>query len=341
MLEVIRASSLQGFAECVRELDGDPEALLADAGITPERVGESEAYIPYRTYSVLLARAAETLDRPDFALRLSTLRGIEILGPVALAARHATTVRDGLEALTKYVHVFCPAVHVMASPLRSGEMRYAYSILAKLPVPVQATELALATCVQAVRALIGEHFRPLRVALPHAPVSAPAAYRVFFDAEVAFGQAHCSFDFRSDDLERPLRGSDPLVRDVATRLLENPAYASPPTAETALRAIITQSLTAGHCTLVEVAHELFVHPRTLQRHLASQGLSFEHVVADVRRDRARHYLENTTMPLGDVSALLGYSEQSSLTRACRAWFGTSPRAIRDDRLAELPAFCFV
>jgi AraC-like DNA-binding protein len=67
----------------------------------------------------------------------------------------------------------------------------------------------------------------------------------------------------------------------------------------------------------------------LQRHLAAANLSFEHVVADVRRDCARHYLQNTTMSLSELSALLGYSEQSSLTRAYRVWFGVPPRTVRD------------
>jgi AraC-like DNA-binding protein len=159
-------------------------------------------------------------------------------------------------------------------------------------------------------------------------VSPPARYREFFDANVAFGQTHCSFDFHSDDLARPLRGSDPLVREVTTHLLESPYYASPTTPETALRAIIAQSLATGHCTLVGLAEALHVHPRTLQRQLAAENLSFEHVLADVRRDRARHYLENTTMPLADLSVLLGYSEQSSFSRACRAWFGVPPRSVR-------------
>jgi len=57
MLEVIQASALRGFAEFVHELGGDPEALLTDAGIGPERVGDDEAYIPYRTHAALLARA--------------------------------------------------------------------------------------------------------------------------------------------------------------------------------------------------------------------------------------------------------------------------------------------
>jgi len=237
-------------------------------------------------------------------------------------------VQVGLTTLTRYRHVFSPTSQVTVARLRPGEVRCAHIILAELPVPAQVTEISLATMVQAVRALVGEHFRPLRVSLPHAPVSSPDRYREYFDADVAFGEAHCSFDFRSEDLSRPLRGSDPLVREVATRYLEGSACVPPPTPETALRAIITQSLPSGRCTLVKVAHGLSVHPRTLQRHLAAQGLSFEHVVNDVRRDRARHYLENSAMPLGELSDLLGYSEQSSLTRACRVWFGVSPRSVR-------------
>ena len=338
MLELIRASALQGFPECVSELGGDPEALLSAAGITPGRVSDRDAYIPSRTHAGLLTRAAEELHCPDFALRLSAHRGIEILGPVALAGRHATTVQDGFKALARYIHVFNTTSHITVSPLRAGEARFTHAILADPGVSAQRNELALATSVQAARALIGEHFRPLRVFLPHAPVSTPAHYREFFDSDVAFGEAHCGFDFPSDDLARPISASDPLVRDVATRYLDSPANASRPTPETALRAIITQSLATGRCTLLGVARELFVHPRTLQRHLAAQGLSFEHVVADVRRDRARYYLENTTMPLNDLSDLLGYSDQSSLTRACRAWFGACPRSVRDDRQARPPAF---
>jgi len=54
-----------------------------------------------------------------------------------------------------------------------------------------------------------------------------------------------------------------------------------------------------------------------------------------RRDQARRYLEETAMPMGQLSALRGYSEQSSLSRACRTWFGASPQAVRT-RAASKP-----
>jgi AraC-like DNA-binding protein len=32
--------------------------------------------------------------------------------------------------------------------------------------------------------------------------------------------------------------------------------------------------------------------------------------------------------LGQIAGLLGYSEQSVLSRSCRRWFGRSPRGLR-------------
>jgi transcriptional regulator GlxA family with amidase domain len=50
--------------------------------------------------------------------------------------------------------------------------------------------------------------------------------------------------------------------------------------------------------------------------------------ATTSREEAERYLRDTDMPLGQLAALLGYSEQSVLTRACRRWFGTSATAQR-------------
>jgi AraC-like DNA-binding protein len=77
-----------------------------------------------------------------------------------------------------------------------------------------------------------------------------------------------------------------------------------------------------------VAHLFSVHPRTLQRQLAAEGTTFEEVLDGVRREEARRYLTTTDLPLGQVAALVAFSEQSSLSHACRRWFDATPRALR-------------
>ena len=67
----IRASSLDGFVPLVRELGGDPAALLRELGLDGETIADRDAYIPYATLARLMERTATALERPDFGLRLS------------------------------------------------------------------------------------------------------------------------------------------------------------------------------------------------------------------------------------------------------------------------------
>ena len=61
--------------------------------------------------------------------------------------------------------------------------------------------------------------------------------------------------------------------------------------------------------------------------LAREGTRFAAVRNAVLREAALRYLRGP-MPLAQVSAQLGFSEQSALTRSCKQWFGESPLAVR-------------
>jgi AraC-like DNA-binding protein len=71
-----------------------------------------------------------------------------------------------------------------------------------------------------------------------------------------------------------------------------------------------------------------MHPRTLQRRLREEGTTFEAIKDEARQDLAQRYLAQPDVPLTQITALLGYSEQSALGRSCRRWFGATPREMR-------------
>jgi AraC-like DNA-binding protein len=77
-----------------------------------------------------------------------------------------------------------------------------------------------------------------------------------------------------------------------------------------------------------VAGLLAMHPRTLQRHLAAENTTFESIREEARKEAALHYLRETRIPLSQLAGLLGFSEQSVMTRSCRRWFGAPPSALR-------------
>ena len=73
-----------------------------------------------------------------------------------------------------------------------------------------------------------------------------------------------------------------------------------------------------------------MHRRTLHRHLRLEGLAFRQVADDIRFEIARELVGNTDMALGQIAAVLRYSELSAFTRAFRRWSGQTPTAWRGE-----------
>jgi AraC-like DNA-binding protein len=79
-----------------------------------------------------------------------------------------------------------------------------------------------------------------------------------------------------------------------------------------------------------------MHQRTLQRKLSLVGATYEQMRDDVRRDLAGVYLAHDVIPIAHIAYLLGYADQSVLTRSCLRWFGKTPMAIRREQTARGP-----
>jgi AraC-like DNA-binding protein len=95
-----------------------------------------------------------------------------------------------------------------------------------------------------------------------------------------------------------------------------------------VRSSLAERLGGPAATLGEVARAVAVHPRTLQRALGDEGLTFAEILDCVRRERARGLLTGTGMPFTEVSARLGFAEPAVLTRCVRRWWGRTPSQVR-------------
>jgi len=88
-------------------------------------------------------------------------------------------------------------------------------------------------------------------------------------------------------------------------------------------------LPRGNPTLEEIARLLGISPRTLQRRLNGEGISYSDLIERCRCKAACEALEHTQRPIQDISATLGYADASSFARAFRRWTGLPPRAYRN------------
>lgn len=80
--------------------------------------------------------------------------------------------------------------------------------------------------------------------------------------------------------------------------------------------------------LETLAQNLCVSGSTLQRRLQQEGLSYQRLKDDLRRDIAIDLLSSASMTVAEVAAQAGFQETSAFHRAFKKWTGVSPGAYR-------------
>lgn len=329
---LIRAASLRGFVPLVRGLGGDAGALLARHGIDPAALEDDDGLIPITGHDLMLDVAARELACPDLGLRLAETQDLSILGSLAVAIEASPTVSAALECVTRFLFVHSPALRIAVEEDPSGA-RGVVAItyrkdLCESPYSPQAMELGIGLLHRIASALVGTDEGVQSVDLPHAPMSPVARYGELFGAGVRFHRSVAALRVDQHIMDVRFRSADESIRQLAIAHLAH-AHADPGNRMAVrLRRLLAETLgTTGH-SLTDVARLMDVHPRTLQRGLAAEGTSYELVLDDVRRVAALRYVTTTELPFIQVATMVGFSAQSTLSRAVQRWTGESPRALR-------------
>lgn len=327
---LVRARALTGFIDLVSDLGGDAAGLLERAGIAAQTLNQPEATLSMVDTVALLEMAASTLATPDFGRLLAQRQDFSVLGPIALIARRAATLEDALVALSRNLpyHVARTSLQLQAGPTDEQVwLRY------ELPPEVgrrqqQAVEMCCLFTIQALRMLSGDPGSDWQVLFAHKLLGEPAEYHDYFACTVTGLQVGNGVIFPKALLARPIDGSNPQICGAAERFVAHLIRRNPLDLACQIEELIARQLASGGCSLVDIARQLMMHERTLQRRLDAQQIRFADLLDRVRQQQAREFLRQPALPLAEVANLLGYSEQRSLSRACRRWFGTTPAAVR-------------
>lgn len=89
-------------------------------------------------------------------------------------------------------------------------------------------------------------------------------------------------------------------------------------------------------TIVSIARELAVSPRSLQLYLKREGTTYLELINEVRKNVAFDYLKDPTVPIDEIAYLLGFSETSAFHRAFKKWTRLTPREFRNNCKTGLP-----
>lgn len=80
----------------------------------------------------------------------------------------------------------------------------------------------------------------------------------------------------------------------------------------------------GMLSLDDVAANFNVAPRSLQRKLQDEGVTFQQISDSIRKSLALNYIESGKHQIKEISNMLGYNELSAFSRAFKRWTGKAP-----------------
>lgn len=329
---MIRTASLRGFVPLVDELGGDADALLARFGIPLQALEFDDGLISITAHDRMLDAAAAQLGCPDLGLRLAERQDLGVLGPLAVAIESSSTVAEALQSASRFMFVHSPALSVGVRPDPRGRrgvvaLTYRKDLRESFYSP-QAMELGLGLFHQVAALLVGGIMGLRSVEIPHRPLSPVQRYLDFFGADVKFGSPTGALCVERRMLDGRFRSANASIRQLALDHLTRHYPESSGKVSARVRLALADSLGTAPPALATVARLLATHPRTLQRQLAREETTFEAILDDVRRGAAHRFITGTRLPFSQVTTLVGFSGQATLSHAVRRWYGMSPRALR-------------
>jgi AraC-like DNA-binding protein len=192
------------------------------------------------------------------------------------------------------------------------------------------SEFALACIVVRIRIALGVRWCPREVHFAAPAPSNDAPQRRFFDCPVRFEARTSAIVMDASALALPMPRPDAEL----SRILEQHAallvgqLGMELDIVSRVSRIVANGLCDGDVSITHAARQVAMSVRSLQRSLASEGTSFEALVDRVRHEAALRILARPDVALGEISFMLGFSQQSAFTRAFKRWTGTTPHAYR-------------
>jgi AraC-like DNA-binding protein len=299
-------------------------SVLESAGLPSGLLDQPRVLVTTEEFFALWRGIGQVSPDPAIGLALGTAEKSEHFDPVVLAALSAGSFGEAMRQIARYKQLSCPEEVVLEPGDEEWVIQFRW-LLANEEEPAVLTDLCFAWVLSIARHGTGMRISPVRLELQRARANARSIER-HFGCPVVFGAARNAIVFRAADagLRFVTRNAELLAMLAPQLDDELKQYRGEESFPERVRATIQRKLTGSRPKMQEIARELHISSRTLQRRLQDAGYSFQRALEEARHQLARHYLTNSLLELSETAHLLGYEDSNSFVRAFRVWEGVPP-----------------
>lgn len=279
---------------------------------------------PGSFFAMVMELTRQHLDCPQLVFEMAKFIRPEHFGVLGYMATRSNSVAEALHYIVRFSRLVIDGAE--ASPLRMYHDDKVMALTWPLINEKYAlmNELTSACMAHLAKQIFPASLHMLQMQFGHAPQMAKYHYEKFFGCQVSFSHQQYSFEFSSESLDLKSELADPSLMQLLLKQAED-AIASKPLVENLVHQLQVRMadylrVNARPPKIEQLADELHMSVRTLQRHLSELQCSFKKVLEEERMKRCEILLQQK-MALTDIAEQLGYSDQSALARAYKASTG--------------------
>ncbi|ARU86690.1 AraC family transcriptional regulator [Pseudomonas sp. M30-35] len=328
------ATTLASWTRALRKqldvLGLDSEQLCAQAGFEPGALDDPNGRCPLSATTRLWQLAVEASGDPALGLKTSQFVSPTTFHALGYALIASCSMREMFERTVRYYRVVSDAMEL---ELRECADCYEFRFLTVpgnlAPAP-EALDAFAAIYVRSCRNRLGRDFAPLAVYLQRPEPADPEPWHAVFRAPLVFSAAENLLRFAKPEFEQQLEDGNPeLAEHNEVVLKRNLEQLQGPHWVRKVRARLQAQLPEGEPSAERIAQALHMSLRSLQRHLADEGTSYEAVLAETRHALALQHIREANCSISEIAYLLGFSDVSSFSRAFKRWTGQAPSQYRE------------
>jgi AraC-like DNA-binding protein len=310
-------------------------SVLREAGLPRDFFEQDRILVNTQELFALWRAVGAVSKEPSIGLKLGTETRLERFHPSALAALSAETLGASIAYMARYKKLSAPEEILQQFDDQEWVVRFRWTLAVEVE-PLVLVEYCFASLLAIARRGTNTRLSPLRVEFVQERAHIKQLEK-HFGCPVICGAARNAMVYRASDAQLPFvtRNSE-LLEMLAPQFEQELKQRDADEENTFIelvRGAVQRKLTGKRPSIEEIADDLHMSLRTMQRRLQDSGWSFQRVLEDARRQLARYYLSNSVLELGEAAYLLGYEDANSFARAFRGWEGMPPRNWRESHRA--------
>jgi len=308
----------------------DAKAVLAFVGLDIDGPWDPKHMLDEDDFYSMMELMAEQMDVTPLPLIVGEAMRPDEYGALGLAWKAAPNLLGSYSRVARYWRIWTSFTQYELEETEQGtlfiERREGRRRLG-MRISIEAD---LASGVSLSRQVSPRPFAPLEVYFQHKAPKTTEHHETYFGCPVHFGADMDAMLLSNQSLSQPnVLGDEGITQFLVSHLdAELAQIDDTPNLQRQTKSEIARALSEGLPKMADIARGLGLSARSFHRRLSEQGLSFQTLTEETRREIAMSMLREERFALSEIAFLTGYSEQSAFNRAFKRWMGVTPAAYR-------------